>query len=168
MRKIWLAFLLIIFQDAQSQKNYSLSTSVNFSFLTEGVTLNDAAIGLSLHGNAFAKKRLQLRTDASLDHFIGNKLCYIDPSGGCYPDPTMFNLAMGPEFFMRRVSVAALYGYITYRLYGYKVHSGNLKLALAVRPPKHDKMSIGVQFTTLTGKYSDVHFWGVKVGFKIF
>ena len=170
MRKICLAFLLIIFLDAQSQKNYSLLASANFSFLTNGLANNDAGIGLSVRGNAFAKKRLQLRTDASLDHFIGDKLCYIDAFGGnCYPsNPTMFNLATGPEFFMRRVSIAALYGYVTYQLFDYKVHSGNLKLALAVRPPKHNKMSIGAQFTTLTGKYSDVHFWGVNVGFKIF
>jgi hypothetical protein len=169
MRKILLAaFLLVLFLNVHSQKNYSLTASANFSFLTNGLANNDAGIGLSVRGNAFAKKRLQLRTDASLDHFIGDKSCLLNPSGGCYTsNPTIFNLATGPEFFIRRVSIAALYGYVTYKFFDFRVHSGNLKLALAVRPPKHNKMSIGANFTTLTGKYSDVHFWGVSVGFKI-
>jgi hypothetical protein len=169
MRKSWFAtFLLIIFLNAHSQKNYSITASSNFSFLTNRIGNNDAGIGLSVAANAFATRPFQLKAEASLDHFIGDKLLYRDAFGNDYPsNPTMLNFRAGPELFINRISIAALYGYVSYKLYDYKVHSGNLKLAFAVRPPKHSKMSVGAYFTTLTGKYSDVHFWGVSIGFKI-
>jgi hypothetical protein len=123
--------LLIIFQNAQSQKNYSLLASANFSFLTNGLANNDAGIGLSVAANVFAKKPLQLKAEASLDHFIGDKILYRDAFGKKYPsNPTMLNFRAGPEFFINKISIAALYGYVSYKLYDYKVHSGNFKLAL--------------------------------------
>ncbi len=165
---IYLLSLLCTFTLAKAQKNYSLSASSNFSFLTNRIGQNDAGIGLSVAANAFAKRPLQLKAEASLDHFIGDKLLYRDAFGNDYPsNPTMLNFRAGPEFFINKISIAALYGYVSYKLYDYKVHSGNFKVAFAVRPPKHSKMLVGAYFTTLTGKYSDVHFWGVNLGFKI-
>jgi hypothetical protein len=126
------------------------------------------ALGFQLLRMPLQKGPCNLKAEASLDHFIGDKLLYRDALGNDYPsNPTMLNFRAGPELFINRISIAVLYGYVSYKLYDYKVHSGNLKLAFAVRPPKHSKMSIGTYFTTLTGKYSDVHFWGVSIGFKI-
>jgi hypothetical protein len=170
MKKL-LCFVLLacIFADSKAQRNFSLSALANFNFLTTGLGVNDAGVGLSVQGNAFAKKKLQIKAEASLDHFIGDKRYYTDAFGNDYPsNPTLRNFRMGPEFFVNNnISMTALYGYVTYQLFDYRAHSGNYKLGLTVHPPKHPKMLIAFQFTKLTGDNSDVHFFGVSVGSRI-
>ena len=155
--------------NGHSQKNYSLSASVNFDFLTEGLGTNDAGIGFTVHSNLFAKKKLQLRTEVSLDYFIGDKVYYTDMQGNTSPsNPVAVNLKAGPEFFItNKISFAALYGYIRYEYAWQIVHSGDFKFVLTMRPPKHQRMLIGFQFSTLTGDYSNVHYWAISIGCKI-
>lgn len=169
MRKIcFAAFLLTLFLNVHSQKNYSLTVSSNFNFLTNGISLNDAGIGFSVSANAFAKGRLQLKADASLDHFIGDKQCLLDAFSECYEsNPTMLNFRIGPEFFMGRISLTTLYGYVTYKFFDYRVHSGNFKLALNAHLGKQKRILMGTYYTTLTGEKSDVHFWGLNIGYRI-
>ncbi|MGZ3938054.1 MAG: hypothetical protein ACXVLT_05060 [Flavisolibacter sp.] len=154
---------------AQSQKNYSLSVSANFDFLTAGLGMNDAGIGFTIHYNSFAQHKLQLRTEVSLDHFIGSKLLMLDSAGNQYYDnPTWLALKSGPEYhFTRGLAVAVLYGYVQYEEFKDKVQSAHVKFILTARPPKHPKMLIGFQYTMLTGDYSYVHFAGINIGFQV-
>jgi len=170
MRKFLLAvYMMISFLNGHCQKNYSLSASANFDFLTEGLGTNDAGIGLTVHSNLFAKKKLQLRAEGSLDHFVGSKEVMIDSVGNHYYDePTMISIKAGPEFYVtKNISVAALYGYVQYKEFRENVHSGNFKFVLTVRPPRHPNMLIGFQFTKLTGDNSYVHFVAINLGFGI-
>src|SRR5437879_13671934 len=52
---------------AQAQKQFGLAVSTNFDFAATGFGTNDAGIGLSLSPSFFAKSKLQLRTEWSLD-----------------------------------------------------------------------------------------------------
>ena len=170
MRKFLLSFYMITsILSAHSQKNLSLSASVNFDFLTEGLGTNDAGIGLTVHSNLFAKKKLQLRVEGSLDHFVGSKELMIDSIGNHYYDePTMISIKAGPEVYVtKNISIAALYGYVQYKEFSENIHSGNFKFVLTMRPPKHQRMLIGFQFSTLTGDYSNVHFWAISLGSKV-
>ena len=170
MRKavLCLAFSITILA-AYSQKNYSLSTSANFDFLTAGLSMNDAGIGFTIHYNLFTQQKLQLRTEASLDHFFGSKDLMVDTAGNHYYDsPSMLALKAAPEFhFTRGLAVAVLYGSVQYEEFTDKIRSGHLKFTLTARPPKHPKMLIGFQYTKLTGDYSYVHFAGINIGFQI-
>jgi hypothetical protein len=170
MRKLALLLFFSVFVlAAHSQKNYSLSASADFDFLTQGVGMNDAGIGFTIHYNFFAQNHLQLRTEGTLDHFIGSKDLMVDSSGNHYYDsPTMLALNVGPEYhFTKGLALAVLYGYVQYEEYTTNIQSGHLKFILTARPPKHPKMLIGFQFTKLTGNYAYVHFAGINIGFQI-
>lgn len=170
MRKLSLTLIVsVIFLTAQAQKNYSLTASANFDFFLSGLGINDAGVGFTIQPNLFAKKRLQLRTEISLDHFIGSKELMIDSFGNQYGDnPTMASAKAGPEFnISQNFAVAVLYGSTHFKSFNDKINAGNLKLAVTVHPPKHPKMLIGFQFTKLTGGNSDVHFWGLIIGHRI-
>lgn len=104
-----------------------------------------------------------------MDHFLGDKIFITDSLGNDYPSSgTIVSFKAGPELFVtKNISIMALYGFAKYQLYDYKSHTGNFKLSLTVRPPKHPKMLIGFQYSKLTGDYSNVHFWGINIGSRI-
>jgi len=170
MRKALFCLLFSTFLLAgHSQKNHSLAASADFDFLTNGLGMNDAGIGFTIHYNLFTRSKLQLRTEASLDHFFGSKDLMIDSAGNHYYDsPTMLAFKAGPEFhFTKGLALAVLYGYVQYEEFTDKIHSGHLKFVLTARPPKHPKRLIGFQYTKLTGDYSRVHFAGINIGFQV-
>ena len=137
--------------------------------MTQGLGTNDAGVGLTAYSNLFAKNKLQLRAEGSLDHFFGSKELMIDSIGNHYYDnPTMISIKAGPEFYLtENISIAALYGYVQYKEFSENIHSGNFKFVLTVRPPGYPDMLIGFQFIKLTGDYPDVHFWAISIGSKI-
>ena len=165
-------FLLVfsILIHAQGQKNFSLSASGNFDFLVRGLGLNNGGFGIFVQPNFFAKHKLQLRVEGSIDQFLGSKLLMEDslanPVGGS--TPAVLSFKAGPEYFVtKNISFAALYGYGQYYSFGKEYRSGNLKFALSTRPLKHSRLLVGFSFTQMTGVSYDVHFCGINLGYKI-
>ena len=170
MRKIVVAVnVLMLFYSAHSQRNYSLSGTANFDFLTNGLGANDDGVGFSVLSNVFTKKRIQLKVDASLDHCFGDKILIMDSLGNNLPSSaTLVGLRLGPECFVTdKISLSALYGYTTYHVYGDKNHSGSYKLAITSYLGKNKRTLFAVSFSKLTGTYSFVHFCGISIGSRI-
>lgn len=170
MRRIFVLFLTLpCFCTVQGQKNYSLSTSIHFDFGTKGLSTNDAGIGLGVHSNFFSKKKLQVRTEAAVDHFIGNKLLYIDNLGNHYNgNPTMISLKAGPEIFIfKNISVAGLYGVVGYKWFADKMRSDVLKLLITAYPEKLKRSLFSFYYSPIPQHRTKVHFFGVSLGYTV-
>src|SRR4051812_22726843 len=113
-RVLPLVLAMFLCCSVQGQKRTALAVSANVDFAIKNLITNDAGIGFGLNGNFFAQKKLQLRLEASLDHFIGSKLLWVDSTGNQYTgNPTMISFKGGPEFFFtKQLSLAGLYGYV--------------------------------------------------------
>ena len=168
-KKVCLAgFFLLIAATAMAQRKFSLATSTNFSFAARGLGTNDAGIGITVHPNYVLKEKLQLRGEASLDHFIGNKLLFVDPLGNPYTgNPTLVGFKAGPEYLLSpNLSFAALYGFVSYHYFDEKIQSGNAKLLLNAHLGQKKKTILSLYYSTLTGKGSGVQFWGTSIGYR--
>lgn len=150
------------------QKKIAVSALAQFDFAATNLANNDAGFGATLALNAFAQKRLQLRTEVSLDHFIGNKILLVDAYGIEYPShPTVISVKAGPEFFLsKNLSVAGLYGYAAYSLFDLKVKEDAAKFILAAHFGKQKRAVANVYFQNIFRAYP-VHFFGVGVGYRV-
>lgn len=168
MKKAWcFALLLFVFFHSEAQKNYSLSASANFDFLTKGLRLNDAGIGATINANFFAPKKLQLRTETSLDHFFGDKILYVDSLRSAINDSRiMFTIKAGPEFFfVPELSASFIYGFTAYKAANVDIRTGGSKCMLTAHLGKNKKGLIGLYY--FSSNNDQIHFWGINLGSRI-
>jgi hypothetical protein len=170
LMKICLLSILAFFSlSVQAQKNFSVSTSVNFNFGVSGIAINDAGMGVNAMANYFTAKKLQLRSEASLDRFIGDKQLFIDSLGNhFYGNPTMIGLTIGPEFVLtEHLTVSAGYGFASYKLFGEKIWRDKIKLMLTSRLGAKRKFLLGFNYSLLPAPSKDAHFYGISAELKI-
>jgi hypothetical protein len=169
MKKTFCLFLLVFaFYGSYAQKKITAAVLGQFSFAATNLATNDAGVGATVAVNFFADKRLQLRTEASVDHFIGSKELLRDANGNSLPsNPTITSIKAGPEFFLTKsLSVAGLYGYASYSLFDMNVKEDAVKFLLSQRWGAQKKWIAGMSFSSVLRKYN-VRFFGLHLGYRV-
>ena len=96
---------------AQREKPVSVRMSGQFDFGVRGVGTNDAAMGVAAALSLFAKKRVQLLTEAHSLFYIGDKSLAVDSDGKELPNGSLHSLQAGPQVFLSKtIAVFATYG----------------------------------------------------------
>lgn len=170
MRKsVCFCCLLVVGCTLYAQRKVGLSLIGRFDFGATNLVTQEAGIGGSLAVNFLLQKRLQIRIEGSADHFIGSKLLFIDMAGNHYGgNPTMLSANGGPEyFFTKTLSLAALYGYVSYSWFDAKVKDDVLKFVLTQRFGRKKGWMGALSLSSVLKPYN-VHFFGLGLGHRIF
>lgn len=155
---------------ASAQRRFALVASTNFDFAVTGFGTNNAGIGFTLSPGFVVAPRLHVKAEASLDHFVGSKLAYIDGAGNILGDnPTVLSGKVGPEIFLSsKVSIAGLYGFASIDEFNQKTTAGALKAELTTYVGRRKKGVLAFTYSAIIGPNSAVHFLGLHAGYKIF
>ena len=105
-----------------------------------------------------------------MESFIGDKQLYIDSFGKHhYGNPTMVGLSVGPELSVtKNVSVSAVYGFVSYKLFGNKIWEDKINLTLTTRPGAKKNFLLGFSYSFLPAPSGNAKFYGINIGYKIF
>jgi hypothetical protein len=108
---VFTLLLLSLGSLAQRQKPVSIRMTGQYTVTVEGIGLNTAGLGIGAAGSFFARKRLQLLTEAYMDRYVGDKVLVLDQQGRPLPDACLLTVHAGPQvFFSRSLALAATYG----------------------------------------------------------
>lgn len=167
-RCVLVYFLFITAVGAYGQRNFSLSAGGSFNFAAKGLGLNDGGLGFHVQGNLFAAHPLQLRIEAGLDKFLGDKQLEIDINGNSYErNPTITKVLSGAEYFLNKdLSLAALYGVVWNNWRNNTKVQGGLKFLVAGHLGKRQRFTPALFYTVLPG--DGIHYLSLNVGCRLY
>lgn len=152
----------------QFNKQVSLVASTNFNFRTRGLGLNDAGLGLNVNAIVFAKHKLQLLLETSVDAFIGSKaFSYLD-EGRLNKTPLFYTLKAGPQFFLfKHLALSATAGPASYSFesVGFMTACA-FKFAVTGFLGQEKRLATSVILVKIPNKNIDIQYLGFQIGYR--
>jgi hypothetical protein len=111
-----LALLLALSGYAQRDKPVSLRFSGQFDFGVQGMSQNDAGMGVQTAVSFFANRRVQLLAETGSHWYIGDKQYVTDLTGHELPNGSLHTVQAGPQVFLTNsLALCATYGVAWHR-----------------------------------------------------
>ena len=168
MRVLLLVFLLLLTVAGFSQLHTSVTPAFTFSVPVGKIGNNVAGLGAAVQGR-FSKSQssLKLSVEAGIDHFVGDKLCYILPSGACaVNNPQLIRLMAGPEhYFYNKVSIAFMLGMFRTTTVEDQLTETGFRPSLNMHLGKTNRFAVNLAFTNTIA--SGIRYLSVGAGYTV-
>lgn len=166
---ISLALLVSLSCWAQREKPVSVRMTGQFDFGVRGMGTNDAGMGVEVALSLFAKKRVQLLTEAHSLFYMGDKSLAIDRDGKELPNGSLHSLQAGPQVFLSKtIAFFATYGlaWHRYQEWTYTLDDG-YRLGLTGYFGDQNNFIAQVSWMQVPREEGNIRQFGIGVGYRL-
>jgi hypothetical protein len=153
----------------QREKPISVRMTGQYDFGVRGMGMNDGGMGVDAALSLFAKKRMQLLTEAHSHLYIGDKSFVIDSDGKELPNGSLHSLQMGPQVFLSKtLALSAIYGLAWHRhhQWSYSLDDG-YRLALTGYFGDQNNFITQLSWMQVLGEEGNIRHFGIGVGYRL-
>lgn len=164
-----IALLLSLGSLAQREKPVSLRFTGQFDFSVRGMALNNAGMGVNTGISFFAKKRVNLLTEAHSHWYIGDKQLIIDNDGKALPNGSLHALQAGPQVFLSKtLALSTTYGVAWHRQdeWDYTRDAG-YRVALTGYFGDQNNFITQLSWLQVPRPDANIRHWGIGVGYRL-